>query len=1191
MMKRFLSVLFAISLLGALLYGCSSSSSDAPRVGTAHPDGWILVHQNDYKADQESCKACHGNNYEGSGSAPACNSCHLGSAPNFSVHPDGWGVVITDHQKFAETTSWTRCANAACHGEKLQGGSAGNGGATGPTCMISCHPGGPPAPHTLPYTDPNNHGKEAKGLTDPNEDMFYCRNCHGLPPNNFDGGFVAAPDILPTPNPNGACSQVSCHPDAKAHYTNWQGTNDGPSDPGNIDPTYASTHQGVSAVTRDRACALCHKVTAVGVGPMPGAPSCFSTEHTNANGITTGCHANGPGVAPHATDGSYRDPANHGPDAKTNLGLNFCKGCHARQLADGTYRFDVPKGVSLAAGCEDCHVANAAHPPAPGVLPNDAQEKWTFHRNLTDPRRTHFAAANPQVNCTLCHGADLTGGPVAPTCYSCHDPATALPAMSLQCTFCHGTPPDGSADLTGSSTPTDHTTSKAGGAISVTGPHNQCATCHGARDDGTGKLTALNSNYQLLVKDPTSAFFQGGDHLDGQIKMNGPAVSGTGAGYDATTVGCTKACHANDGPHQLPNNSGLTLAYGDFGGGSGQSGCTACHAYPPDGTPNANPAVPYTPVSHLFNDNGAALLANHNECLTCHGTKDDGTGNHAPAANYNPQVDHSDGQINININLQYDPGSGGCNAACHGNDGNHQFPNSTGMTIAEVDFGTASCASCHEDPSNLSAPQVAANGPHVSLFKCEDCHPGGTRGALHAKSGDTDVVIVPNNATVGISYPASHESGIHLGGDQTKNFNGAQATEAEICWSCHPGFMISEWGTNQNPATGDLIYDYGSLNQSNWVGATWSSAQNGTGGKADFSYKNGLIQSTHSANAAAGQTGMDNVADIRCSYCHDVHDLNKAPGDTVTGFPFLRGNWRGNPYKEDGAPQQGMTFLNLQRFGAVPRGNTAQGTMGGFWIDQNTTAADTPTGRSWTATDFGGLCDLCHGSGDGQWTGAEIDAINEAGNAANAWVGTNGHGNSVLGGGGSQATNIFDLRGGNRGNSKDPAMAFQGANRPGLNGAGFRDSGAGSPGFQPRTNPSNQGKAYNNYEWGATVDGTTTDSHFHKFSCSKCHNPHAARLPRLMITNCLDTKQNTWAWDYQLATGSTVGPNNTNRRISNWTSAQNCHRRVGVHPSDPNTNTVKGYEGTGADGDRGGLGWNYVTPFIPGGGQENPNIP
>lgn len=68
-----------------------------------------------------------------------------------------------------------------------------------------------------------------------------------------------------------------------------------------------------------------------------------------------------------------------------------------------------------------------------------------------------------------------------------------------------------------------------------------------------------------------------------------------------------------------------------------------------------------------------------------------------------------------------------------------------------------------------------------------------------------------------------------------------------------------------------------------------------------------------------------------------------------------------------------------------------------------------------------------------------------------------------------------------------------------------------------------------------------------------------------MITNCLDTKHNTWDNNYQL--NAKTG-NNLNRSLSNWTSAQNCHRRGGIDPSD-----------TRADAAGIGSGWNNVTPW------------
>jgi hypothetical protein len=106
-------------------------------------------------------------------------------------------------------------------------------------------------------------------------------------------------------------------------------------------------------------------------------------------------------------------------------------------------------------------------------------------------------------------------------------------------------------------------------------------------------------------------------------------------------------------------------------------------------------------------------------------------------------------------------------------------------------------------------------------------------------------------------------------------------------------------------------------------------------------------------------------------------------------------------------------------------------------------------------------------------------------------------------------------------------------------------------------------EAYDAFTWGVSVDATTTDIGYHAFTCSKCHNPHASRLPKLMITNCLDTRHNTWqsstsgqgnqtqAW----WTGST---SDVGEKAATWNTAQNCHRY------DTNDNVG---------------GWNKVTPW------------
>ena len=89
---------------------------------------------------------------------------------------------------------------------------------------------------------------------------------------------------------------------------------------------------------------------------------------------------------------------------------------------------------------------------------------------------------------------------------------------------------------------------------------------------------------------------------------------------------------------------------------------------------------------------------------------------------------------------------------------------------------------------------------------------------------------------------------------------------------------------------------------------------------------------------------------------------------------------------------------------------------------------------------------------------------------------------------------------------------------------------------------------------------------YHQFSCSKCHNPHASRLPKLMITNCLDIRHNTWddansssQTKYTAGALSTV---DSGKKAAYYASAQNCHR----FDDSRSTTQLKG-------------GWNKVTPW------------
>lgn len=426
-------------------------------------------------------------------------------------------------------------------------------------------------------------------------------------------------------------------------------------------------------------------------------------------------------------------------------------------------------------------------------------------------------------------------------------------------------------------------------------------------------------------------------------------------------------------------------------------------------------------------------------------------------------------------------------------------------------------------------------------------------------------MLIANKTNVGIAYTAGGRTGFRLGGTGTTG-----STEAEICWNCHDGVTVGEWGTNTNGT-----YNYGTVyttsakttQTSKWIGTYWTSA--------NFTYKDGNLNTGMGANGASthgllagGAQGVDLVTEIGCSYCHDVHDLNLLASDTSTGKPYLRGSWKTSPYKEDGAPQSTTTYPSTNIYSGtqgslpavegMPREGTGQTTlMGGYWIDQN---SGNPANGTYAT--HAGLCTLCHGDGDGVAAeAADVTAIETA------W---SGHKNSVAGGAGTGGASIFrtSLRNGDGTWNGGMYMAAMNSTRRnvGSNYAGSLRNEDYADGVSPLV--ANNPRAWNVYSWGATVDDSTTaQSLYHKFTCSKCHTPHASRLPRLLITNCLDVRHNTWddqfTGDAKWANWAAVGISRSSKQFAYTSTAQNCHRYADM----PAGGTVEE------------TGWNALTPW------------
>jgi len=525
---------------------------------------------------------------------------------------------------------------------------------------------------------------------------------------------------------------------------------------------------------------------------------------------------------------------------------------------------------------------------------------------------------------------------------------------------------------------------------------------------------------------------------------------------------------------------------------------------------------------------------------------------------------------------------------------NHQWGDCTVCHLHSEGFAKLQCVDCHDvnfsvattAPKVLdkSGASVANIGTHLQSAAGENIvFPAATRDrdwtiqCIKCHTGHSGDVTIPNNATVGIDYQKT--GGIWLGGSVA-----AGTSEAAICWGCHDtrtGGAVSEW---------NALADHGFTvtGGSDWTSVSFDLAGTRVPTKTttaihsvnatlaesiSSSVTNNINWATDNSIKATASKVLEDVADIRCSYCHDVHGT--FGGVTTDASPYLRGTWLHNPYvasaierpPESGDSWTGNRWSHFDSADTVPRIRTdtaGANQVGGFQIDQNN---GFPTAGE-TLSSTAGLCVLCHGS--------DVDTMDYF-NTQNLWLGANGHSNAALGGSGSQGVNLFDAR--NRDGQLSTAMGFymagQGADnvpndsrwgKQSISGIGERrnvlpygrngDSANPDKGNSGTAPPRNtgyyggtagalaRGAGYSAWYSGTGIGSSGSASgRAHDFSCSKCHTPHASGMPALLVTNCLDYTISNWSASGQNNSGQTItiGPTATNR----WAleTMNNCHRK------------------------------------------------
>ncbi|MFC1855759.1 hypothetical protein ACFL2A_04395, partial [Thermodesulfobacteriota bacterium] len=453
--------------------------------------------------------------------------------------------------------------------------------------------------------------------------------------------------------------------------------------------------------------------------------------------------------------------------------------------------------------------------------------------------------------------------------------------------------------------------------------------------------------------------------------------------------------------------------------------------------------------------------------------------------------------------------------------------------------------------------------------------------------------------------------------------------EEKLCWDCHTDAMdyygdglggSSDWEGNWNATNSIVPYKAGAFVSSHFYPSKWQDI-GGPGGESV------TWTITGSGTTASGQpTGDRNM--IYCSTCHDPHGIAPGTADMEYMVPILRGTWMTSPYKEDRAPgsvsdmaptvwntswnpaAKGYSGVDIDGhyFGPVPRATNHKlradveagagyptslqaNTSGwdGFFIDQNTFNPAVNGGYMFeTDMQFAGLCLTlgCHDQGSllSAWGGHNVVAGWSLGvsdpnaldivdsTVGTRTAGTEGNLNAVDAGTGSEW--MMQYYGDPTVVDYDVTPRMYGTRSVDLTINNYREPHISDRyAFAQNTQAGTPVLASTwKLSYADQTGGDSIQQGYHKYSCSKCHTPHASRLKRLMRTNCLDNGVPGDYNDDNAAQGVPTGSHTPASATDTYTAV--VTNKNTMNPEAPNCHSVAGSKGTGVNS-----GWNTITPW------------
>lgn len=785
------------------------------------------------------------------------------------------------------------------------------------------------------------------------------------------------------------------------------------------------------------------------------------------------CH--GSKSAPFATITSAQVAPGYGADGIATDGSTAATsrrvGAHQRHLSSNV--------LTSAVKCSECHV-KVTSVTANGHL-NYTTATLTFSGRATGNGDVATATRNASgiVTCstTWCHTASRNTGDATVTWTDTAYVNEAGTTVGDCSTACHAIPPK---PVSNPITDHDSITTAAGDSISTLG--TKCASCH--------------DNIKASPTSVSDVFINKNLHINGSVE--GGSCLGCHSSVKGTAPWQRAAVVSQFGfqSHHIQGSEPLTNAqcYNCHMEADASGNTTSYHSKTTKASVDLvvwGAGVRGTSyIAYTANGSRSQISKLNSHCMSCHNTPNQAIrpfGKYS-THRYSPEAKLAAAKPKTSIQSRYSStrtvawsnyaftnSSGNASQfgtnekkkitkalSAHGNAIKNQFPqwdaaaNGKGEDETMADAASATlgsnrnvfCYDCHNSHGSDAAGITSSYSSATGRYK------GGLLKSTIAGQGGYSVTYKPAERT--ITYRQYSAAG---------TVNAIFNSGASICNDCHNNDtrkvnINRPWSITGTYSSAKAIVGYWSTPYfDNYTVASAKRTLYKQGGAVGTNKDMRKPMGGHYGSSIdatrGGQAGHTGEINGLCTPCHDPHGVSNALGaDRDHGVPLLKGTWVTSPYREDRAD------VAVKRGGGSKwAGVTGAGATPGYHIDQNTLLAMPAPLNGGAAT-----------------------ATSRSNKRAQAFR--------------NISNNALKLH-----TEKTPTefagLCLECHNQTTLTGAAAATTTQAWM-SKERVHQSVAG-------WGPT-NGTNVGNKVHAYTCSKCHAPHVSRLPRLMVTNCLDVR-------------------------------------------------------------------------------------